>query len=67
VLGFTDDTVATVLYVVIGADALGATLLTRFQSDLMPAARIAPQQPAVRAPAPHRPGAPAAASHPGGR
>jgi hypothetical protein len=47
VLGFTDDTVATVLYVVIGAGGLGATLLTRFESDLMPAARIAPQQPAV--------------------
>jgi hypothetical protein len=36
-----------VLYVVIGAGGLGATLLTRFESDLMPAARIAPQQPAV--------------------
>jgi hypothetical protein len=47
VLGFTDDTVATVLYVVIGAGGLGATLLTRFESGLMPAARIAPQQPAV--------------------
>jgi hypothetical protein len=47
VLGFTDDTVATVLYVVIGAGGLGATLLTRFESDLMPAARIAPQQSAV--------------------
>jgi hypothetical protein len=47
VLGFTDDTVATVLYVVIGAGGLGATLLTRFESDLMPAARVAPQQPGV--------------------
>lgn len=47
VLGFTDDTVATVLYVVIGAGGLGATLLTRFESGLMPAARVAPQQPAV--------------------
>jgi hypothetical protein len=47
VLGFTDDTVATVLYVVIGAGGLGATLLTRFESDLRPAARIASQQPAV--------------------
>jgi hypothetical protein len=47
VLGFTDDTAATVLYVVIGAGGLGATLLTRFESDLMPAARIAPQQPGV--------------------
>jgi hypothetical protein len=47
VLGFTDDTVATVLYVVVGAGGLGATLLTRFESGLMPATRIAPQQPAV--------------------
>jgi hypothetical protein len=47
VLGFTDDTVATVLYVVIGAGGLGATLLTRFQSDLVPAAPIASQQPAL--------------------
>src|SRR3954467_11040717 len=47
VLGFTEHTVATVLYVVIGAGGLGATLLTRFQSDLIPAARIAPQQHAV--------------------
>src|SRR3954463_6222730 len=46
-LGFTDDTVATVLYVVIGAGGLGATLLTRFESDVMPAAHIAPQQHAV--------------------
>ena len=46
-LGFTDHTVATVLYVVIGAGGLGATLATRFESDLMPAARIASQQPAV--------------------
>lgn len=46
VLGFTDHTVATVLYVVIGAGGLGATLLTRFESDLMPAARSAAQQPA---------------------
>jgi hypothetical protein len=47
VLGFTDDTAATVLYVVIGAGGLGATLLTRFESDLMPAARTARQQPAA--------------------
>jgi hypothetical protein len=47
VLGFTDQTVATVLYVVIGAGGLGATLLTRFESDLMPAGRLAAQQPAV--------------------
>src|SRR3954454_11703313 len=47
VLGFTDHTVATVLYVVIGAGGLAATLLTRFESDLMPAAHIARQQPAA--------------------
>ena len=47
VLGFSDHTVATMLYVVIGAGGLGATLLTRFESDLMPAARMAPQQRAV--------------------
>jgi hypothetical protein len=47
VLGFSDHTNATVLYVVIGAAGLGATLLTRFESDLMPAARMAPQQRAV--------------------
>src|SRR3954453_8361749 len=47
VLGFTDNTVATVRYVVIGAGGLGATLPTRFESDLVPAARIASQQPAV--------------------
>jgi hypothetical protein len=47
VLGFTDDTAATVLYVVIGAGGLGATLLTRFETDLMPAARVVPRGPAV--------------------
>src|SRR4051794_26947636 len=47
VLGFSDHTVATVLYVVIGAGGLGATLLTRFESDLRPAGRLASQQPAV--------------------
>jgi hypothetical protein len=47
VLGFTDDTVATVLYVAIGAGGLGATLLTRFESDLMSPARVASRQPAV--------------------
>ena len=47
VLGFADDTAATVLYVVIGAGGLGATLLTRFESDLRPAALVASQQPAV--------------------
>jgi hypothetical protein len=39
-----------VLYVVIGAGGLGATLLTRFESDLMRAARIASQRrPAILA------------------
>src|SRR3954467_11063202 len=47
VLGFTDQTVATVLYVVIGAGGLGATLLTRFESDLMPAPHMARQQAAA--------------------
>src|SRR3954449_6389941 len=47
VLGFSDHTVATVRYVVIGAGGLGATLPTRFGCDLVPAARIASQQPAV--------------------
>jgi hypothetical protein len=32
---------------VIGAGGLGATLLTRFESDLMAAARIPAQQPAL--------------------
>src|SRR4051794_41272099 len=61
VLGFTDDTVATVLYVVIGAGGLGATLLTRSESDLMPASlRNSPltePQPSIRS------GASAAAGH----
>ena len=47
VLAFTEHTAATVLYVVIGAGGLGATLLTRFESDLRPAALVASQQPAV--------------------
>src|SRR3954464_10548365 len=47
VLGFTDHTAATVLYVVIGAAGLGATLLTRFESDLMPAARMAARRSAA--------------------
>jgi hypothetical protein len=47
VLGFTDHTVATVLSVVIGAGGWGATLLTRFESDLMPAPRMAPEQSAA--------------------
>jgi hypothetical protein len=47
VLGFSGHTTATVLYVVIGAGGLLATLLTRFESDLMPAARMAPQEHAA--------------------
>lgn len=47
VLGFSDDTAATVLYVVIGAGGLAATLLTRFEPDVMPGARVAPHQPSV--------------------
>ena len=47
VLGFSDHTVATVLYVAIGAGGLGATLLTRFESDLEPAMRAASAAAAV--------------------
>ena len=47
VLGFSDHTVATVLYVAIGAGGLGATLLTRFESDLEPAMGAASVGPAV--------------------
>jgi hypothetical protein len=47
VLGFSDHTVATVLYVAIGAGGLGATLLTRFESDLEPAMGAARVGPAV--------------------
>jgi hypothetical protein len=47
VLGFTDHAAATVLYLVIGGGGLGATLLTRFESDLMPAARVASRQSAI--------------------
>ena len=46
-LGFSDHTVATVLYVAIGAGGLGATLLTRFESDLEPAMRAASAGAAV--------------------
>ena len=41
VFGFTDHTLATVLYIAIGASGLGATLLTRFESDLVPAPQAA--------------------------
>ena len=47
VLGFSDHTVATVLYVAIGAGGLGATLLTRFESDLAPTVGAASATPAV--------------------
>ena len=41
VLGYSDHTVATVFSIVVGAGGLGATLLTRFESDLLPAQRAA--------------------------
>ena len=47
VLGFSDHTATMVLYVAIGAGGLGATLLTRFESDLEPAVRAASARPAV--------------------
>ena len=37
VLGYSGHTLATVFSVVVGAGGLGATLLTRFESDLEPA------------------------------
>jgi hypothetical protein len=39
VLGYSDHAVATAFSIVVGAGGLGATLLTRFESDLEPAAR----------------------------
>lgn len=47
VLGFSDHTVATVVYVAIGAGGLVATLLTRFESDLEPRMNTATMGPAV--------------------
>jgi hypothetical protein len=44
VLGYSDHTLPTVFSIVVGAGGLGATLLTRFDSDLpvaMPATRSA--------------------------
>ena len=41
VLGFSDHGVATAFCVAVGAGGLGATLLTRFESDLDPAGRVA--------------------------
>jgi hypothetical protein len=46
VLGYSDHGVATVFSIVVGAGGLGATLLTRFESDLVPAQSAAPA-PAV--------------------
>src|SRR5262249_14122994 len=37
VLGYSDHAVATVFSIAVGAGGLGATLLTRFESDLEPA------------------------------
>jgi hypothetical protein len=47
VLGFSDETTATVLYVAIGAGGLVATLLTRFESDPAPTTHVASARPAV--------------------
>ena len=41
VLGYSDHAVATAFSIVVGAGGLGATLLTRFVSDLVPARRAA--------------------------
>src|SRR5919112_1548259 len=41
VLGYSDHAVATVFSIVVGVGGLGATLLTRFVSDLVPAQRAA--------------------------
>jgi hypothetical protein len=40
VLGYSGHTLAMVFSVVVGAGGLGATLLTRFESDLEPATRM---------------------------
>ena len=47
VLGFTGDRRATAFCVAVGAGGLGATLLTRFESDLELPADAARAQPAV--------------------
>jgi hypothetical protein len=49
VLGFSDQTVPTVLYVAIGAGGLCAALLTRFESDLQPASGSVSSTPSLRA------------------
>jgi hypothetical protein len=41
VFGFSDHTLALAVYVAVGAGALLATVLTRFESDLQPAMRPA--------------------------
>ena len=41
VFGFSEHTLALVVYVAVGAGGLLATLLTRFESDLAPATRTA--------------------------
>ena len=50
---FACDTALFLDMKLIGAGGLGATLLTRFESDLMPDARVAAQQPAASAAGPH--------------
>jgi hypothetical protein len=47
VLGFSNRGRATAFCIAVGAGGLGATLLTRFESDLEPAPRAAPAQAAV--------------------
>ena len=47
VLGYDGHVLATTFCVAVGAGGLGATLLTRFESDLDPARRLARPQPAV--------------------
>ena len=46
VLGYSDHTLATVFCVAVGVGGLIATLLTRFESDLVPAAGAARMQAA---------------------
>jgi len=46
-LGFSDRGPPTAFCIAVGAGGLGATLLTRFESDLEPEPRAAPAQPAV--------------------
>ena len=46
VLGYSDHATATAFSIVVGAGGLGATLLTRFESDLEPAAPAEPARTA---------------------